>query len=172
MKIKDYLLQSLAPKQSPTLGLNGVTLYGDSILWAMKYPLEEALNGKLEIANRAIPGDTARNAWIRFPYELRPFSEVVIQTGTNDLTVGDSPIDYIEKMVEMAQAQGCHVILTGISARQDNKHIKPNSEIFSLAVMKGCGYANWPSVALSSPDGLHPDKEMQKHLVDLLAAQI
>lgn len=166
MKFKEHILALIAPKPKPgAILLPGLTLYGDSIM-ANSVGWRITLGGGI-VEDRSIAGDTAREAWARFPYERRSTGWVVLQPGTNDLTNGDDPVPYLKLMADYAIAEGRNVLLTGISQRVDQDVSDVNVDIWRAAEDVGARFGYWHFATLDASDGLHPEPMMARTLADL-----
>lgn len=175
MNLADIIRDVVAPKArlSPHIA-PGVTLYGDSIMAGgiadrLRKQLPDAL-----IADRSIPGDTAANAWRRFPYEIRATNIVVLQPGTNDLASKRCPLRPLRKMAEYARAEGREVVFTGLAQRADgrvewNLVNDVNAVVREMAFDLGAHFAWWHDVELDSADALHPSPAMADELAQFLA---
>lgn len=162
--MRDLILRLIAPKPIHAARPVGVTLLGDSIMHGGIAGLMRELGWPTEILDRSLPGDTAADAWRRMPYELRPYSCVVLQHGTNDLSQGRDPVPYLARMVRYLQDAGHVVMLTGLAPRADGAAAEPSIEIERLARREGARYADWQTVPLDAPDGLHPSPAMARTL--------
>ena len=165
MTFKELILKALAPKATGGMLVDGVALYGDSIMADQAHRMR--LIYPHLIVDRSIPGDTARKGWVRFPCEGRMPRTVVLQYGTNDLTLGDNPLPYLKAMAQHAQAEGREVVLTGISTRADRSVYDVNLDIYRLAQDIGATFAHWDYAGLIAPDGLHPGDAMANTLAQL-----
>lgn len=170
--MKDLILNLLAPRPKQGSGMfnDSVVLYGDSI---MAGGMADALRDLgFTVVDRSVAGDTAANCWRRFPYELRSGRVVVLQPGTNDLTVGDDPVPALRRMATFALKEGREVVLTGISQREDARHATANPRIARLAHELHCHYAGIDLAELDSADGLHPNENMRKLLALLIGSAL
>lgn len=169
--MKDLILRAIAPRPRPAAGATlqpGVTLYGDSIMHGGIAAVMADAGCTGVIHDRSVPGDTAANAWRRMPYELRATTHVVLQQGTNDLTVGADPVQYLRRMVRYLRAEGRTVILTGIAQRADRPTAPTDLDVRRLAITERVAFAGWGVVPLNAPDGLHPGPEMARALAQRL----
>lgn len=167
--MKDFILRLLAPSPKHDLvalqKFRGATMMvGDSI--------GNQVAMKLEVFNRCQPGDRAKDAWYRFPYDHRLGDLIVIQHGTNDLTNNTDPLPYIEKMAHYAWEEGRILVFTGMSHRDDIDVSGYNFRIEELAYEFAAPYADWGNVPIVRPDGLHPDDASAQLLADATHAAI
>lgn len=166
--MKDFLLEFLAPKpiHLPSNPFVGVTMMvGDSIGNMVAMEISPT------IINRCQPGDRARDAWIRFPYDHRLGDLLIIQHGTNDLPDRD-PVEYIEKMAHIAWSEGRRLVFTGIASRDGFDVSGYNFRIMELANEFSAPFADWGNVPITRPDGLHPDGPSVRLLADATQAAI
>ena len=169
MKFIDTLRSLLMPSVSEGMLFSGVHTYGDSIM-AGNIATELRNTGAV-VLDYSQPGDTAANAWRRFSYDKRSMSTVVLQHGTNDLTLGDDPVPYLEMMAKRAIAEGRKVVFTGITQRAippARSWLGTNADITELAYAMGCQHAKWHIVPMDLVDGLHPGASMIDQLVNRL----
>lgn len=151
----------LMPKPDSRICIPGMTLCGDSILHGVSNHVPAA------IISFTQPGDTAADAWRRFAYDKRSTAKVVLQMGTNDLTIGEDPVPFLKLMAERCIAEGRQVIFTGITQRDDHPEGSwdiANLKILDLAKELKCVHLHWDEYRLSTPDGLHPAQESQARL--------
>lgn len=165
MNLTDYILRSIAPQiASESMILpRSVTFYGDSIMHSVFPHIK--MEGVM-LQNFSQPGDTARNAWRRFPYDSRSTQVIVLEHGTNDLSIGDDPIPYLRGMATRAIDEGRLVVFTGIAQRADPT-FTIDSRIQDLAEDLMCQFVGWQDFSierLELVDGLHPGEAGQKQL--------
>lgn len=161
MKFKDHLRSMLMPKAEPGMPMPGITLYGDSIMYGVSLHLSPYF------MSFAQPGSTAADTWRRFAYDKRSTKIVVLQPGTNDLTIGEDPVPFLKLMAERCIAEGRQVIFTGITQRDDRPEgswVIANLKILELAKELKCVHLHWEEYQLSMPDDLHPDRASQARL--------
>lgn len=176
MGFRNLILTAIAPKPNAAQFLvPGLTLCGDSIMFSgvadrLKERLSETPSYSYVIHDRSIPGDTARQGWFRFPYELRSTNTVVLELGTNDIGIEQDPVPWLERMAKYALSEGRRVIFTGIVQRPlwatTVEHA--NEKIHQLSDRLGCDHAGWDTKSVNCPDGLHPDAEGITSLSDAL----
>jgi lysophospholipase L1-like esterase len=173
-----------AQLQPPAPGEKRVVFMGDSItdIWGRRYG--KFFPGKPYV-NRGISGQTTPQMLIRFRADviaLKP-KVVVILAGTNDIAgnTGPTTLDAIEdnftSMVDLAKANGIHVVLASLTPvcdyikpqterRPPEKIIALNSWIKEYAAKHHCVYLDYYSAMLDSKqmlkqdltfDGLHPN---------------
>lgn len=172
MNIRTPILDLLAPRARDNgRAVKGITVYGDSIGYSLFLPdrFKTLMPGTV-VVDRCMPGDTAEQAWRRFPYDVRSTKVVVLQVGTNDLGIGRNPIPALRKMTRYALDEGRLVVFTGITWRTGLFPIaETNERIFELAEDYGCPCANWQAIPLIAADGLHPDEPMLTTMADRLS---
>lgn len=174
MNLRYKILQMLAPKPvTAAFKVPGACLIGDSIMFGgVGDGLRKAIPGVV-IHDRSVPGDTAYQAAIRFPWELRSTETVVLECGTNDLNTQRNPVPYLRDMALFALAEDRRVIFTGILQREDIWVDSVNREIRDLASELGCLHAQWDSIMHPKlADGLHPEPVTVDHMVTLLTNTI
>jgi len=158
-----------------------VDLYGDSIaaganMFGYLNPVPakglERLRPKLKVVDHAVSGQTAAQAAVPFVQEQRTGAVVVIEHGTNDMTLGLDPVPPIKAMVATARSEGRVVIVTGLSRRGHPTFEATARAIEKAAVESGAMYADWPSLQGQTVDGTHPNQQFSNALVARLVEVI
>lgn len=174
MNIRTAILDLLAP--APADGrprVPGITFYGDSIGFSLDlHERFKTLMPGAMVVDRSMPGDTAEQAWRRFPYDVRSTQVVLLQVGTNDLGQGNDPVPALRKMAEYAYAEGRTPIFTGITWRTGVGIIPvadTNRRIEELAFEFQTLFVGWNHIPLVAADGLHPDEPMRTTMAEWLA---
>ena len=175
MNIRTSILDLLAPRaERNEPATKGITIYGDSIGYSLFLAdrLAVSMPG-IVVVDRSMPGDTAEQAWRRFPYDVRSTNTVVLQVGTNDLGLGRDPLPALRKMASYARDEGRVTVFTGITWRVGLLPVaETNERILELAEEFGAVCANWQAIPLIADDGLHPVEPMRTALHDSLVSSL
>jgi acyl-CoA thioesterase I len=160
--------QKLGP---PARGENRVVFMGDSI--TAGWPLDKSFPGKPYI-NRGISGQTTPQMLVRFRQDVIALEPkvVVILAGTNDIAGNTGPEtlgeieDNLASMVDLATANGIHVVLCSITPAFDYpwrpglapapKIDEVNTWLKRYAADKGAVYVDYHSAMKDARDGLPP----------------
>lgn len=168
----------------PASGENRVVFFGDSITegWSIKAP---AFFEDRPYLSRGVGGQTTAQMLVRFRQDviaLRP-QAVVILAGTNDIAGNTGPyrqedtFDHLKSMVELATANGIHVVLASILPARDypwSRGLEPARKIIALntllrdyAEKTGVVYLDYHAAmtdadgglkASLGDDGVHPNR--------------
>ncbi len=189
-----------AALRPPSLGVNRVVFFGDSITDGWK--LDQSFPGKPYV-NRGISGQTTSQMMLRFHQDviaLQP-KVVVVLAGTNDIAGNTGPISLqdieanLASMAELARAHNISVIFSSVtpvnnyvpaSIRYFNQ--RPRSEIIDLnawlrdyCASNGHWYLDYYNAMLDesgmlkraiSNDGLHPNDAGYRIMAPLAEAMI